>query len=893
MKKYQCIACGTVKDCEKSCMCPICGYMMFPQPYDRSEVIIGEIRRFVEKIVAQKIEVQSLSFGKLKEDMHRFPSFSKIKTYVSKAEKTEIFYHRLKTSIEQMQQYFHETFRKHYSSKNDTLDTLSDHTSALLQNVLLKLDIEIQWKKAVFSTVTVQYTEVPHQDYIHLADQLLERIFQLADKMNQFIRANNIYGCAYNQETEPPKMQKNHTEINWQEVLSKHISACDSILKKKYVIDIFEDGSTELTAMLKVAWDAIFVLLSAPIKKTELIYTFDNDKIHEELSAELCNKRLMKIFAAPFHAVIELVQAENFLKDQSEEQLFELYQNMLDLDKHHYMSGKKGNFKIGKWEKKLNALIGLDAVKSNVRKIKAYALANKDHDQPNLHMCFLGNPGTGKTEVARIIAGILHENGLLQTNKVVETDRSGLVAGYVGQTALKTAAVIEEAMGGVLFIDEAYSLVQGDSSNDYGHEAVSTLIKAMEDHRGEFCVILAGYQNQMTKMLASNPGFPSRIQFTLNFPNYNRDELGQIATMMLKNKGYGISDEAKDRILAITDHIRKEPNFANAREMRNIIEQVVMCQNVRCAGTEDKMIELADVNAYIRENHIYVPTSGEGIVKKILTAEEELEQLVGLRSVKRMIKKIKAYAKRNKNDSDMNLHMCFCGNPGTGKTEVARILSRILYEAGVLPEAKLTETDAQGLISKYVGGTASKTLAKINDAMGGILFIDEAYSLIRSDDDNAATYGEEAIAVLLKQMEDQRGQFCVILAGYPSEMEELIRVNPGLASRVQFTLHFQDYTREELEEIALHFLKRKGYEMDSSAMQLLLDITEYYRTKSNFANARTVRNILEQVIMNQNLREDEENHKDNLLMLSDVQDYLDDENIDLNRASARLNKIGF
>jgi len=889
MKKYQCIACGTVKDCEKSCMCPICGYMMFPQPYDRSEVIISEIRRFVERIVAQKIDVQSLPFGKLKEDMHRFPSFSKIKTYVSRAEKTEIFYHRLKTSLEQTQQYFHETFCKRYSSKNDTLDMLSDRTSALLKNVLLKLGIEIQWKKAVFPTVTVQYTEVPHQDYIHLADQLLDRIVQLSDKINQFIKANNIYGCAYDQEIEPPKMQKNHTEINWQEVLSKHISACDSILKKKYVIDIFEDGSTELTTMLKVAWDAIFVLLSAPIKKRTLVYAFD----HEELSAEQCNNRLMEIFSDSFHAVMELVQAENFLKDQSEEQLFELYQNMLDLDKHHYMSGTKGNFKIGKWEKKLNALIGLDAVKSNVRKIKAYALANKGHGQPNLHMCFLGNPGTGKTEVARIIAGILHENGLLQTNKVVETDRSGLVAGYVGQTALKTAAVIEEAMGGVLFIDEAYSLVQGDSSNDYGHEAVSTLIKAMEDHRGEFCVILAGYQNQMTKMLASNPGFQSRIQFTLNFPNYNRDELGQIAAWMLKNRGYIISDEAKDRILAITDHIRKEPNFANAREMRNIIEQVVMCQNVRCAGTEDKTIELADVNAYIRENHIYVPTSGEGIVKKILTAEEELEQLVGLRSVKRMIKKIKAYAKRNKNDSDMNLHMCFCGNPGTGKTEVARILSRILYEAGVLPEAKLTETDAQGLISKYVGGTASKTLAKINDAMGGILFIDEAYSLIRSDDDNAATYGEEAIAVLLKQMEDQRGQFCVILAGYPSEMEELIRVNPGLASRVQFTLHFQDYTREELEEIALHFLKRKGYEMDSSAMQLLLDITEYYRTKPNFANARTVRNILEQVIMNQNLREDEENQKDNLLILSDVQDYLDDENIDLNRASVKLNKIGF
>ncbi len=417
MKKYQCIACGTVKDCEKSCMCPICGYMMFPQPYDRSEVIISEIRRFVERIVAQKIDVQSLPFGKLKEDMHRFPSFSKIKTYVSRAEKTEIFYHRLKTSLEQTQQYFHETFCKRYSSKNDTLDMLSDRTSALLKNVLLKLGIEIQWKKAVFPTVTVQYTEVPHQDYIHLADRLLNRIVQLSDKINQFIKANNIYGCAYDQEIEPPKMQKNHTEINWQEVLSKHISACDSILKKKYVIDIFEDGSTELTAMLKVAWDAIFVLLSAPIKKRTLVYAFD----HEELSAEQCNNRLMEIFSDSFHAVMELVQAKNFLKDQSEEQLFELYQNMLDLDKHHYLSGTKGNFKIGKWEKKLNALIGLDAVKSNVRKIKAYALANKGHDQPNLHMCFLGNPGTGKTEVARIIAGILHENGLLQTKSLKQT----------------------------------------------------------------------------------------------------------------------------------------------------------------------------------------------------------------------------------------------------------------------------------------------------------------------------------------------------------------------------------------------------------------------------------------------------------------------------------------
>ena len=507
-------------------------------------------------------------------------------------------------------------------------------------------------------------------------------------------------------------------------------------------------------------------------------------------------------------------------------------------------------------------------------------------------MCFLGNPGTGKTEVARIIAGILYENGFLPTAKVIETDRRGLVAGYVGQTAIKTAEVIESAMGGVLFIDEAYSLVQNDTGGDYGHEAVSTLIKAMEDYRGKFCVILAGYKNPMNEMIATNQGFQSRIGFTLDFQNYDRKELSQILDIMLKAREYSVSDAAKERMLDITDHKRKDSNFANAREVRNILDKVIMCQNVRCAGTDEKTLEIVDVNTYIKDNHISLPTSGDGVVKKILTAEDELEALIGLRSVKRMIKKIKAYAKRNKDDPDLNLHMCFCGNPGTGKTEVARILSRIFYEAGVLPEAKVTETDSQGLISKYVGDTASKTLAKINDSMGGVLFIDEAYSLTSGEGDTAG-YGDEAVAVLLKQMEDKRSQFCVILAGYKTEMEKFIGTNPGLASRVQFTFDFPDYTREELSEIACAFLSRKKYEIEKDALELLLDIAEYYRARPNFANARTIRNILEQVIMNQNLRADEEESSDTNIILSDVKDYIDDENIDLNSSTGTHRRIGF
>ena len=239
-----------------------------------------------------------------------------------------------------------------------------------------------------------------------------------------------------------------------------------------------------------------------------------------------------------------------------------------------------------------------------------------------------------------------------------------------------------------------------------------------------------------------------------------------------------------------------------------------------------------------------------------------------------------------------NLHMCFYGNPGTGKTEVARILSRILYDAGVLGEAKLVETDGRGLIGKYVGETGPKTQAKVNEAMNGILFIDEAYSLAGLNDASggATSYGSEAIAVLLKEMEDHRGQFCVILAGYRDEMKNMLSSNPGFESRIQFTLDFPDYTREELGLIAKLFVAKKKYEIEDSALNRLLDVTEYFRSLPNFANARTVRNILDQVLLNQNLRT-EDNENDHLIIVDDIEDYLADEGIDL--TITNKGRIGF
>jgi SpoVK/Ycf46/Vps4 family AAA+-type ATPase len=220
-------------------------------------------------------------------------------------------------------------------------------------------------------------------------------------------------------------------------------------------------------------------------------------------------------------------------------------------------------------------------------------------------------------------------------------------------------------------------------------------------------------------------------------------------------------------------------------------------------------------------------------------------------------------------------------------------LSRILHDAGVLDEAKLVETDGHGLMGKFVGDTAPKTKAKIENAMGGVLFIDEAYSLAGTNTvSGASNYGEEAIAVLLKEMEDRRGQFCVILAGYKGEMRSMIDANPGFESRIQFTLDFPDYTREELGQIASVFLTKKKYAIDSAALELLLDVVEHYRGQKNFANARTVRNVLDQVVMNQNLRT-EDSGDDSLIIRSDVEDYIMDENIDLQKKTTQAGRIGF
>ena len=906
MAQYKCISCGTVKESETPCNCSVCGYKMFELPYEKTEILIREIRDFIAHLKLGEIsKTDLLYFRKVQKkdpsdledydiilkqtDDQRFPDYKKIQKYSSKASKTEQFCARLNESIEQVRKHINSPYSQSYEVSLEKISKRMTDLDTVLKEALVALGLKVDLPEIELPSITLKYRETPDSNLVPIAVGLLSQLQELVKKILVFIKQNNIYGTAY--QYTPREMHDSSEEVDYAAELRQKQELLKKTISKRFSVDIFSDGTEELHEMLKAFWNAFGSIMYAPVLSKEYEFSFSDGMITGE---DNIGSALVGLIAKRYEQVDAAIYAYDFLSEKSENELFDLYDKMIDLDVFGFSGNDKSNLlKIGESEKKLNEMIGLSGIKESIKKIKAYALANKDSKDLNIHMCFLGNPGSGKTEVARYIAGILYENKILPTKKIIEVDRSGLVSQYFGATAEKTSGVIASAMGGVLFIDEAYAL--GNNSDhgvtDYGKEAIDTLVKAMEDFRGKFCVILAGYKSEMLQMLSTNPGFKSRIQFTLDFPNYSRDELNEIATQMLKKRQYSIGDAAMNRILDITDIKRKEPNFANAREIRNILDQVIMCQNVRCLGTDDKELGLVDVNKYIEDADINLPMS-ETKAGRILSGEEELDQLIGLHSVKRMIKKIKAYAKRNQGAPDFNLHMCFYGNPGTGKTEVARILSRILYDAGVLKEAKIIETDAHGLIGQYVGETAPKTQKRIDESMNGVLFIDEAYALAASTGNNVNSYGEEAIATLLKGMEDRRGQFCVILAGYKEEMKSLLNANPGFESRIQFSLEFPDYTREELGEIANSFLSKKKYSITDDALNRLLDIADFFRAKPNFANARTVRNVLDQVILNQNLRTEDCGDKSEII-LQDVDDYLTDEGIDLGKPLASGKKIGF
>ena len=529
----------------------------------------------------------------------------------------------------------------------------------------------------------------------------------------------------------------------------------------------------------------------------------------------------------------------------------------------------------------LAAMIGLEPVKEQIRQIAASVEAAERRrdagyqtDKPLQHFVFLGPPGTGKTSVARIIAKIYYAYGLLRSPNVVEAQRADLVGEYLGATAIKTNELITRAAGGVLFIDEAYSLANdGDGHGDrFGNEAVQALLKRAEDDRDDLVVILAGYQRQMEDFLASNPGLNSRFAMRIRFPGYSPAELRALAQAALAQRGESLDGEATRTLTRMMDDVgrrRIADELGNGRFVRNLLEKARQARDVRVMGgsPEPPASELMTLRAEDLEHAFGELTSrfrGYAEAPTLASALAELDELVGLEPVKQQVHEIVAQLQVARLRDQHGIasqpparHFVFTGPPGTGKTTVARILGRIFAALGLLVRPEVVEAHRADLVGEHLGSTAIKTGRLIDSALGGVLFIDEAYSLYNEGYSGGDAYGSEAVATLLKRAEDDRDRLVIVLAGYPQDMDRFLRSNPGLASRFSVRISFPSYTAGELAQIMAVIAEHARDSFDPEARPVLQRIFRDACDRGRIdelGNGRFARSLFERACAARDLR---------------------------------------
>jgi SpoVK/Ycf46/Vps4 family AAA+-type ATPase len=508
-------------------------------------------------------------------------------------------------------------------------------------------------------------------------------------------------------------------------------------------------------------------------------------------------------------------------------------------------------------DEKLAGLRGLDGVKAHIERLRWTVEAERrlmaegrfaGASASSHHLVFTGNPGTGKTTVAQLIGDIYQDLGVLRRGHVVKAEASDLIAGYVGQTAARTSAKIDEALDGVLLIDEAYRL-RGDreaGGADFGQQAIDTLLSRMEDDRDRLVVVVAGYPDEMETFLDSNPGLRSRFPKAnqIEFPDYGPGDLLAILLDELARRGLcweaALEEKLHEAVIGLHEHRRR--GFGNGRAMRDLAQEMAGNWAVRTHADLSRPLAADDVPPRYRREQ--VPALADLLA--------EFDDLVGLDGVKEVIAGL-AYRiqHRQRRRSDANVvapHLLFLGPPGTGKTTVARLTGEIFRSLGVLRGGQVVEVSRAELVGKYLGETAIKTSAVIEKAREGVLFIDEAYSLIREESDGR-DFGREAVDTLVQAMENLRGKLVVIAAGYPDEMERFVRANPGLPARFTERIVFGGYSDRDLTEILRRSGARQGFELSPEVLDRAgrWFAARRRREPRTFGNAREARLLLERM----------------------------------------------
>jgi|GEM_PF-6641125 len=502
----------------------------------------------------------------------------------------------------------------------------------------------------------------------------------------------------------------------------------------------------------------------------------------------------------------------------------------------------------------LDALVGLESVKAEIHSIVKLAQLEQTraglgmNPAPiDMNLVLTGNPGTGKTTVARLYGQILRAAGVLTSSAFIEVSRADLVGPYKSEASQRTRKALESAEGGVFFIDEAYALADQGADRD-GREVISELVAYMEKHHGSIAIVVAGYAGPMSLFMDSNPGLNSRFKEPLLFPDLNDQALLDALLLLAKKESYNIEPNA---IPALTKYIKAMPRdlgFGNVRAMRNVLAQLK--QNLAQRYSLDReippdLITLEDV-----------PLIGPGEVDEAAydQAIAKLDMLIGLEPAKKTIKSLADQARlvqRRLEEGDTVApitvgHMVFEGNPGTGKTTAAATMGQILASLGLLRSGHVHVVSHADLIGQYLGQTAPKVRAAVKQALDGVLFIDEAYSLTARKDHDS--YSREAVITLVDEIERNRARLVVVMAGYPEEMEFFLKSNVGLKSRVRHTINFPNFSQIQLREIAISAAKAHHMDLTKAAADAVSDRAAAVSTMPGFANARTVRNLIDDAV---------------------------------------------